>query len=83
MEWKVGRVLAGTGFLRPALEVAFQVGFIPSQNQIGSSPIIINETEVSGRDTFTNQVLISRDPQITTELPDDSGVSFNQRSVVE
>ena len=83
VEWKVGRVLAGTGFLRPALEVAFQVGFIPSQNQIGSSPIIINETEVSGRDTFTNQVLISRDPQITTELPDDSGVSFNQRSVVE
>ena len=80
--WRAGRVPAGTGFLRPALEAAFQVGLIPSQNQIGSSPTIINAAEVSGRDTFTNQTLSARDDPISTDLPDDPSVTFNQKKVV-
>ena len=81
--WRAGRVLAGTGFLRPALQAAFQVGLLPSQNQVGSSPVIINATETSGRDTFTNQTLSSRDDQITIELPDDPNITFNQKKVVQ
>jgi hypothetical protein len=80
--WRAGRVLAGTGFLRLAMEVAFQVGFTPSQNQINEAPVLINATEAAGRDTFTDQALSSEDDQITIELPDDPSVGFNQKKVV-
>lgn len=80
--WRAGRVLAGTGFLRPAMEVAFQIGFTPSENQINEAPVLINATNAAGRDIFTDQILSSEDGQITIELPDDSGVGFNQKKVV-
>jgi len=80
--WRVGRVPAGTGFLNPALQVAFQVGLTPASNQIGQTPVIINETEASAKDTFTDQALASRDVAITTDLPDDSALSINQKRVV-
>ena len=80
--WRAGRVLAGTGYLRPAMEVAFQVRFTPSENQINDAPVLINATNASGRDTFTAQSLSSEDGQITIELPDDPGGSFNQKKVV-
>lgn len=82
IEWRVGALPAGTGFLRPALQVAFQVGLIPAQNQIGSAPIIINLSEATGRDTYTEQTLSSQDGHITTELPDDPNASFDKRVVV-
>lgn len=81
--WRAGRVLAGTGFLRPALQVAFQVGLTPSQNQVGEAPALINSVEASGRDTFTDQTLTSRDDQISTDLPDDPNITFNQKRVVQ
>lgn len=81
--WRAGRVLAGTGFLRPAPQVAFQIGLTPSQNQIGEAPLLINAVEASGRDTFTDQTLTSRDDQISTDLPDDPNITFNQKKVVQ
>src|SRR3989344_517790 len=80
--WRAGRVLAGTGFLRPATQVAFQVGLTPSPNQADTVPVIINEVSASGRDTFTNQTLSSSDERITTDLPDDPNVTLNQKKVV-
>ena len=80
--WRVGRVPAGIGFLSPALQVAFQVGLIPASNQIGQAPVIINETEASAKDTFTDQTLTSKDGAITTDLPDDPALLTNQKRVV-
>lgn len=80
--WRVGRVSAGAGFLNPAPSVSFQVGFIPASNQIGQTPVIINETEASAMDTFTDQTLASKDGAITTDLPDDPTLSTNQKRVV-
>ena len=82
IEWRAGRILAGTGFLRPALQIVFQIGFVPSEDQIGFAPILINETEATGRDTFTDQTISSKDAAITTDLPDDPSVGFNQKKVV-
>ena len=80
--WRVGRVPAGIGFLSQALQVAFQVGLIPASNQIGQAPVIINETEASAKDTFTDQTLTSKDGAITTDLPDDPALLTNQKRVV-
>ena len=80
--WKVGRIPAGIGFLRPAIQVAFQVGLTPSQNQVDTAPVILNATEVSGRDTYTDQILNSGDGPISTDLPDDPNIGFSQKKVV-
>ena len=80
--WKVGRIPAGIGFLRPAMQVAFQIGLTPSQNQADTAPAILNAAEISGRDTFTDQILSSSDGQISTDLPDDPNIGFSQKKVV-
>ena len=60
----------------------FRVGLIPASNQIGQAPVIINETEASAKDTFTDQTLTSKDGAITTDLPDDPALLTNQKRVV-
>lgn len=80
--WHAGRVFAGTGFLSPAMQAAFQINLTPSVNQIDTSPVLINQTQVTGHDTFTDKILTSQDSQITTDLPDDPSIGFNQKKVV-
>lgn len=79
VEWQAGRVSAGTGFLRPALQVAFQVGFLPSESQIGTHPTLIEGAQATGRDTFTESVLSASAGRITTR--DDPQIGFEQGRV--
>lgn len=83
LEWKVGTIPAGTGFSRPAISLSFQVGLIPSENQVGTAPILVNSTDVSGLDSFTEVQLSAKDKEITTDLKGDSALDFNQRKVVK
>ncbi len=83
LEWKVGRVLAGTGFLRPAIQISFQLGLVPSASQVGSSPVIVNEAEAAGRDTFTDSAISSTGSAITIELPDDPSLDSIQKKVAK
>ena len=82
IQWKVGLLRAGTGFLRPAREIAFQVGLVPGANQIGSSPELAGPVLAQGRDLFTNVVLRAEAPALTLELEDDGQVENDQRVVV-
>ena len=56
LEWRVGLLEAGTGFIKPALSLSFQVGMIPSVTHIGASPAIISQAEVSGIDSFSQNL---------------------------
>jgi len=82
IEWRVGRVPAGTGFLKPALQVAFQIGIVPSESQIGSSPILVDEAHAKGRDTFTDSELSATAGKITTGISDDQQIGFSKGAVV-
>ncbi len=81
IEWKIPKLLAGTGFSRPALTLAFQISITPSQSQIGSSPVLINKTEVSGRDLYTNKILTSSVSDLTTSLPEDPKITSQQKII--
>jgi len=83
VEWRVGKVFAGTGFLRPALQIAFQVGVIPSESQVRTSPPLIAGTKAEGRDTFTNTTLSAESESVTTEIRNDPGIQIGQGSVAE
>ncbi|MEK7576794.1 MAG: hypothetical protein AAB482_03835 [Patescibacteria group bacterium] len=51
--WRPDKISAGTGFVRPAREVAFQVGLTPSLSQVGDSPELISAATMNARDIFT------------------------------
>ncbi|KKT41713.1 MAG: hypothetical protein UW30_C0005G0027 [Candidatus Giovannonibacteria bacterium GW2011_GWA2_44_13b] len=81
LEWRAGRVQAGTGFLYPAMQVSFQIGLVATQDQIDSAPVLIEESKVFGKDTFTGVELSGTAPLITTDLPDDSRITSSQKKV--
>lgn len=49
----IGAIEAGTGFISPIKDYAFQVGVIPSANQIGQRIYVLNDLEITAVDTFT------------------------------
>lgn len=81
LKWKLGRVPAGTGFLSPALQVSFQVGIVPTEDQIGSAPVILNETEATGKDNYTAVDISSTAQKETTDLQDDPRISSELKKV--
>ena len=48
--WDLGDVPAGAGIDSPAREVAFQISFLPSVSQIGSTPVILSGAVLTGTD---------------------------------
>jgi len=81
--WAIDKIPAGTGFLVPAYELIFQIALRPSLIQIGTSPVLIDESQLEARDSFTNEILESFDSAIDTTLPDDPSVGFGKGEVVE
>jgi hypothetical protein len=53
MKLVVGSVEAGTGFISPTKTYAFQVGVVPSANQISSQVYLLNDLKITAIDTFT------------------------------
>jgi hypothetical protein len=71
--WRPDAIAAGTGFIRPAREVAFQVGLTPSLAQIGDSPQLVSPARMEAQDTFTKTTVPSQTvKEIVTSIPDDS-----------
>lgn len=81
--WKIAKMPAATGFLLPVSELVFQVSIQPSVTQIGTTPILIDESRLEAKDIFTEESLESFDSAIATNLPDDLSVGFNEGKVVE
>ena len=52
--WNVGGIPRGTGITEAGREVFFQLEFIPSLSQVGTTPTIINDTILTGHDDFAN-----------------------------
>jgi len=69
--WNAGTIRAGSGYGSSAREVSFHVTLLPSLGQVGTAPILVNETTVSGTDSFTSQVLNFTRPALTTRTSSD------------
>ncbi len=68
--WNVGNVEAGA-----SKEIYFQIIFDPSEEQEGELAEIISSVVVSGKDTWTNEVVQSTASSVKTDLPDDGTIS--------
>lgn len=81
--WRINRLEAGTGILRPAKEVSFQIGFTPAPNQIGSSPELVSQSSLEARDAFTNTVVKDSKQALTSYLQNEAGFDEIKGKVVE
>ncbi|MBI2097107.1 MAG: hypothetical protein HYT40_03105 [Candidatus Sungbacteria bacterium] len=81
--WRVGNIMAGAGISRASPMLAFQIGFTPGINLVGQSPALVRNIEVSAIDTFTNEPLLIRGEELTTELRSDPLTSEKDWKIVE
>lgn len=52
--WNADRIVSGAGITSPARSASFQISFKPSLSQVGTVPIIINDSILTGHDDFAN-----------------------------
>jgi uncharacterized repeat protein (TIGR01451 family) len=72
--WNIGSLPAGTGIITNSKELVFQIGIMPSQNQVGSFAPLLSKTVFSAKDTFTGQPLEAKLGEKNTNLIEDLGV---------
>lgn len=80
--WKAGTVPAGTGTTRPAREVAFRIGFVPSLSQVGETPTLVRESVLSGIDDVLGLRVEARRGPLTTLLVTDRGFRDGDGTVI-
>ena len=66
--WKAGDVPAGA-----TKTASFQVALLPSVTQHGTSPILMNQQQVTGIDRFTQKPISFMGAEITTQATQDPG----------
>jgi len=76
--WNIGKIPAGTGFIMPAMQAAFQISIIPGIADIGRSLDLIFGTNLSAIDSFTNAVISKQSEGKTTYLLEDSYIIENR-----
>ena len=70
--WNIGGIPKGTGLTGTSREAAFQVSFLPSASQIGTTPLIINEALLTGHDDFANVDVRVSKSGLSTRLSNDA-----------
>ncbi len=79
--WKVGLLKAGIGYLKPAMQASFKVGFVPGIDQAGQVPDLVSRVSVSGHDSFVDKIISAEALSTTLSLPDDTMLTSSQRRV--
>ncbi len=73
--WTVGDVEKGSGILKPAQTIAFQVALLPQESDKGKTPEIITEVKIEGLDLWTGANLVNEISSLNTTLPDDRNLA--------
>ncbi len=81
--WRAGTAESGAGILTPARELAFQISFLPSESQVGSTPVLVSEVSLVGKDTFTGIFLRDTKPVLTTYLDTEPDFGYEKSSVTK
>lgn len=76
--WDLGDAPAWIGRSNPVYETIFQVKLEPIASQVNKIVWVLNETILITKDTFTENTLTARNSYITSDLPDDPNINYNQ-----
>lgn len=81
--WRAGNVARGAGFISAGRKASFQIAITPSLSQVGSVPLLLNDSSLSGQDLFTTQSLRATAQRLTTKLTTDPAFPSNGDRVVQ
>lgn len=81
--WNIGGIPKGTGITESGKYVSFQVELTPSLSQVGTTPTIINNTILTGRDDFANVDVRVNKTSLDARLLSDPDFPANGNRVVE
>lgn len=76
--WNIGKIPAGTGFIMPAMQAAFQISITPGFADVGKPLDLVSDADFGGTDSFTGAALNQKAEQKTTYLLEDSYVIERQ-----
>ena len=74
VSWDIGMLSSGVGSVFPVETIAFTVSVTPTDNMRGSTFDLVEQSKISGTDTFTEEFLEDFAPKVSSSLPDDIGV---------
>jgi hypothetical protein len=80
--WDIGSIDRGVGYLSSPREAAFQVGVTPSTTHLSTVPTVLNESQMTGTDTFTKQTITATQRDIGTSLSTDPNYGGGSGNVV-
>ncbi|OGI71564.1 hypothetical protein A3B84_03040 [Candidatus Nomurabacteria bacterium RIFCSPHIGHO2_02_FULL_35_13] len=81
--WNVSGIPRGTGITEAGRDITFQVQLTPSLSQVGTEPIIINDTILTGHDDFANVNVRVNKASLSTRLLNDLNFPANASRVVQ
>jgi hypothetical protein len=81
--WEIPNLKANDGVLTPAKEIIFQIAAIPSANDVGSPMTLIDNTTVSGNDTYIGSTVTNTGTKITTDLTSSDYSIGNAEAIVK
>lgn len=81
--WRIPKLNAATGILRPPASAIIQLAFTPADNQVNTSPPILKSIAASGIDVFTDSTESDTENDLTTELRADSQSKFEEWRVIK
>jgi hypothetical protein len=81
--WNVGDMRSGTGITYPSKDLSFQVAVTPSITQIGSVVTLLNESTISGTDTYSLSGIGETKSSVTTNITSDPQYIENIGRVVQ
>ena len=81
--WNIGNVDTFILNSSKRKEVAFQISLLPSANQIGQSPVLVNRAILTATDSVTNVELESSQDSLTTRFSTDPSYKQGEETVVK
>jgi hypothetical protein len=81
--WNVGSIPRGSGISQQGREVSFQIALKPSLSQLGSIPVLINNTTLTGHDDFANTSIVVSKSSLNTRLSNDASFPPSGETVIE
>lgn len=76
--WTIGTITAGT-----VKQTTFQIGLLPSQNQIGTTPAVLGTQRLRATDRFTSEVIRAENVPASSELGPESGFEAENGKVLK
>ncbi|HEU0085708.1 MAG TPA: hypothetical protein VFQ59_01995 [Candidatus Paceibacterota bacterium] len=81
--WEIGNMPRGLGVTGAAREVSFQVELLASLSQVGTTPVLVNDMVLTGRDDFAKVDVRVNKGSINTRLQNDPSFPVTGDRVVE